>query len=259
MKKNIYYSEVVIRKNLVKSNLLNWLFALSSLLRVPVEVFLRKNFGERYFSRLLVSFFAIAFLVVPYVLSRRFGQTNWDFLFENFSTWYIYTFAFIFFSYKRYQEVKRNPSVFDFSRFSQYEGDINETFLKWQKEGRANIRTIEIYYESGAVFLAGLILFICKQPIALVLLVCSVMYWLSYSIAYLIGDHFIMDKIDQMIMNEEMEEVFVNDKPSGSARGVRFTMKKPDNPVFRQKLMDSFIIDDKDDDEDDDGGAVVAS
>ena len=50
MKKNIYYSEVVIRKNLVKSNLLNWLFALSSLLRVPVEVFLRKNFGERYFS-----------------------------------------------------------------------------------------------------------------------------------------------------------------------------------------------------------------
>ena len=47
MKKNIYYSEVVIRKNLVKSKLLNWLFALSSLFRVPVEVFLRKKFGGR--------------------------------------------------------------------------------------------------------------------------------------------------------------------------------------------------------------------
>lgn len=40
--------------------------------------------------------------------------------------------------------------------------------------------------------------------------------------AYRQGDHFIMDKIDEMICNEEMVSSFVEDRDSSQTRGVHF-------------------------------------
>ncbi|UPT67660.1 MAG: hypothetical protein M0D57_03030 [Sphingobacteriales bacterium JAD_PAG50586_3] len=55
-----------------------------------------------------------------------------------------------------------------------------------------------------------------------------------------------MDKIDELILNEDLEKVFISDEDSD--RGVRFYGKKPTGKDLREKVFESFFEEDDDDD-----------
>ena len=61
--------------------------------------------------------------------------------------------------------------------------------------------------------------------------------------AYTIGDHFIMDKIDEMICNEEMVNSFVEGRDSSETRGFSTYGRKPTDPETRRRLADAFMED----------------
>jgi|GEM_PF-4277642 len=49
MKKNLYYTTMFARPSMVKQFILGLFLALSYWFRIPIEMLIRKNFGERYF------------------------------------------------------------------------------------------------------------------------------------------------------------------------------------------------------------------
>jgi hypothetical protein len=54
---------------------------------------------------------------------------------------------------------------------------------------------------------------------------------------------FVMDKIDEIILNEEMENAFVNDEDLNKTRGVQFYMRKPNGEELRRKAAEGFFED----------------
>src|SRR5580698_10190152 len=67
MKKNLYYRDTLRRENMLKVFILSLFSLFASYPRLLLEVFIRKNFGARYFK--LSSALTVAFLLafVPYL------------------------------------------------------------------------------------------------------------------------------------------------------------------------------------------------
>ena len=297
MTKNMYYRNVFRRENVLRARILDFFLTIASYPRMLIEVFIRKNFGERYFSfatvitvALIMFFYPVVVSSIssyynhifsfgsrggglsdaysslhggglygsqvnpyqsnPYGYNQGLGQSNdsdsSNFGFE-YATWYLFLLFFIWAGLVRRQEVKRNPSVFDFARFSLYTGDINPFFLNL-KRAKGNMRKIETFYEPLGFFIAGIILWGFGQALGGLLILASLCYCFSYVGAYRRGDDFVMDKIDEMILNEEMETAFVRDEPSDKTRGVRFYARKPSMETLRRKLVDSMVEEEDDDD-----------
>lgn len=299
MKKNLYYRTVFRRENVLKARVLDFFLTISSYPRLLIEVFIRKNFGERYFSyataitiTILMIFYPVVMSSVSSRMSHPFGsvspsgnpmlpqngglfgitpsqispnQSN-PFApnsfgnqaqengpngnsnpYSKYVTWYLFLLAFIWVSFLRHRETQRNPSVFDFARFSLYTGDIHPFFSNL-KAAKGNMRAVEIFYEPLGFFIAGIILWVFGQSLGWLLVLSSLCYCLSYAGAYERGDNFVMDKIDEMILNEEMENAFIHDESADKTRGVRFYAKKPSSERLRRKLEETMVEEDEDDD-----------
>lgn len=254
MKKNLYYRTVFRRKNIVKEFLSDVFFTGASYPRLLLEVFIRKNFGERYFSFASVITVSVVLAIFPagvkQIMSLMSGYGSYggyggggsssDF-WSKYATWYLFLIAFVYYGFKRRQEVKRNPSVFDFERFSLHTGDLHPSLSNLQIFGSATPRQVEIIYEPGLFFIIGIVLILMGQKLGALLLLSSICYSLSYWGAYRRGDEFIMDKIDEMILNEEMENAFVHDMSTDKTRGVRFYAKKPNGEELRRKVSEAII------------------
>lgn len=258
MKKNLYFRDALQRENGFKKIIFNIFTVLASPSRIFLEVFVRENFGKRYFSRsgVLVIAFVMALLPVfiyqaRYIAFAASGlEIDATFMWAHFATWYALIVAFLAISWKRYQEIENSPSVFDFGKFSLYSGDIHPLFTSIPARLGLDVsmRTIEIIYEPLFFFLIGLLLNLCGQYIGGYIQGCSLCYALSYAAQYWNSDNFIMDKIDEIIMNEELESAFVDEAGPEDCRGVRFHMEKPRDRSLRRKLAQSFIEnDDKND------------
>jgi len=245
MTKNIYYRTVIQRNSMLKSQvqaLSSWAVSYP---RLVLEVFIRKNFGERYFFMPTAIIVFLILVLIP--LGSSWAEIAYTrnfplgILWGKFTLWYAFAGAFLYFSILRNREIAKNPSVYDFKKFSLYQGDINPVFVKFRKtEGEPDWRKIETMYEPAPFLAAGIILWLIGQPLGILLFVCGIMYSGGYSLAYLQGDHFIMDKIDEILMNEELEEVFVDGKDPKDARGVRFQGKKPIGEDMRRKVAEMF-------------------
>lgn len=252
MKKNLYFRTVYRRENIIKIFFHELFLIFASYPKLLIEVFTRKNFGQRYFS--LTTALSVAFFMIflPRLLRLMFtpsyGYYSYDVrpdFWSKFASWYIFLGFYLYFVYLRWKEVKRNPSVFDFGRFSLYTGDLLPSLRKLKFFGKIpSVRAFEIFIEPAPFFFAGLILCIIGQPVGYILIIASICYAVSYAAQYNKGDDFVMDKIDEMIMNDEMEKAFVNDMGSDNTRGVRFYARKPKAKTLRQKLTDSFVEDD---------------
>lgn len=259
MKKNLYYRTVFKRTNLLKEFFYSIFFGLCSWPRFLLEVFIRKNFGERYFSLFVASVLSIFLAFYPLIrdkglrLSYRFGEFHLHsnietskFLLHN-ATWYLFLIAFIYMCIVRYNEIKHLPSVFDFERFSLSSGNIHPFFLNFQWRGEnVSVRTIETLLEPAFFFLIGFVLYLFGQSIGVLILVCSIFYSFGYLAMYHQGDEFIMDKIDERIYNEELMGVFVDEKDSDSARGISFYGRRPSDPETRRKIAENILEEAKD-------------
>ncbi|UFH54804.1 hypothetical protein [Spirosoma sp. KNUC1025] len=250
MKKSVYYQVMYRRRNVIKEALLNFALGLSSWPRMIIEVLIRRNQGERYFSASGAVTLTVLLTIAPIVLIEpmryRFGGTTVSVFFSTFLTWYLYLVAFMYYAAQRHEEVKRLPNVFDFARFTKSTGIIHHWFRNFKFNGRGfDTREIETLLEPGLFFFTGLIMWFSGQPIGFVLLVSSLFYGFSYSAAYHIGDNLLMDKIDEQICNEELVRTFVEDTDPANSRGFAFYGRRPADPDARRRVADMFMAEDE--------------
>ncbi|OOQ57383.1 hypothetical protein BC343_14880 [Mucilaginibacter pedocola] len=216
-----------------------------------LEVFIRKNFGERYFSFTISIINTFVLLFIPFILDSikntfrgGFGYGGessgfWHVIGTNI-LWYLFLAAFMYFSWLRRKEIKRSRSSFDFGKFSKYSGDIDKRFKDVQITGRpATIREIETMLEPLPFFVIGFVLMLIGQSLGILLFICSIIYALSNRGAYYIGDNAMLDIIDKVIINENLKEFFVNGKESNEAAGFRSYSHRPSNPDDGQKAYEA--------------------
>ena len=250
MKKNLYYRHVYKRRNALWEFVLHTFLSISSGPRLLLEVFIRRNMGERYFSLSTGIFIALALAFYPMIASattNMFGARVENSA-SRYLTWYLFIPAFLYFCHRRSEEIKRLPSVFDFARFSLSTGEINLRFYQFERSSGPNtVRRIETLIEPLTFGVIGFILMVADQALGGLLILCSIIYSLSYMAAYKIGDDFVMDKIDEMLCNEEMVNSFVDGFDPTQTRGVKYYGRRPADPDIRRKLVDSFMEDDDDD------------
>jgi len=106
-------------------------------------------------------------------------------------------------------------------------------------------RLSECYLEPAVFFLAGCLLALIGQALGWLLIFCSICYSISYIAAYDSGDNFVMDKIDEIICNEELENSFIFEAPEEETRGFRFRGRRPDSHEYRHKILPLMMEDDE--------------
>lgn len=270
MQKNLYFRTMYRRRNLFKERILDLFDGFASYPKLTLEVFIRKNFGERYINVASVVTVGMILLILPVVahslayfpgiFMRSTGIGGYggyqDYsssgirasFWNKYTSWYLFLAGFLFMAVKRLKEVKRNPSVFDFERFSLYSGDIHPFFFHLPlSKARPDVRQVEILYEPAPFFLAGIVLWLLGQSLGWLLVIGSITYSVSYAAAYKRGDDLVGDTIDQMILNEEMEAAFVDGLDASETRGVRLYLRKPTDKDLRRKLA-SAMVEEGDDD-----------
>lgn len=253
MKKNLYYATVFKRSTFFKDLFLDFFIGTASYPRLLLEVFVRRNFGERYFSIAASITLAVILASIPIFIqsTSRYGSIDlFDALTEYF-TWYLFIAAFLFMAFKRQKEVSREPSVFDFARFSLSTGEVHPKFYELKifkkKEGRTvqrvapNIRQIATLLEPLLFLTIGLLLALMQQIVGILIIVSSICYSLSYVAAYSRGDNFVMDMIDEMICNEEMTSSFVEGRDPSETRGFYVSARIPADPEVRRKVVENSI------------------
>jgi len=250
MTKNTYYRQVYGRINMSQVFLNNFFFKCSGYPRMMLEVFIRKDFGERYFSWSKSLWATFLLLVGPLFYHLNQWGATWGGFFSQFTTWYLYTAVFTYACYRHRQSVKHTPGVFDFARFSLSSGKTLPVFKTiqlptWLSKDKTSIRRVETLFEPLAFFIPGLLLYTGRQPLGLLLMVCAVIYAMSYVLAYKAGDIFVMNKIDEMICNEELKKTFVDGMDQEGGRGFTLRSRRPVDAERRQELLPTMLPDEK--------------
>jgi hypothetical protein len=252
--RDTYYMTVFQRRNVLIEAIMEIFFKICSYPKLTLEVFIRQNMGERYINISSVITVAIILLVIPTGISPllkvlspyNYGSADsidWG----RFATWYIFVVGFIYYGIKRCREIKKYPGVYDFARFTKSSGwcllrPLVNSILS--SADKPNIRTFETYIEPLIFFVAGLLLWLLGQPLGALIVFCAIVYCIATAGAYRRGDHFIMDKIDEMICNRDLAYTFLqgNDQAESGFKWVG-----PDIPSKekKQKVYDS-VVDDED-------------
>jgi len=270
MKRNLYYRSTHKRENLLKKGFLGIFQRNASYPRLLLEVFIRKDFGERYFS--LASALWVTFLLAlwPVLITKILNPSLniWhrggiahhagshsishhpaipqstplmlnENLIPHYLGWYVFLALFLIFSFIRYAEIKRSPSNYDFNKSSLSNGRINPLFFKlrlpWRK---ADTRLVETFFEPAFFFIVGLILWkLLHQSIGLVVIISSIFYSLGYIADYSSGDNYVMDKVDEMIGNEGLKESFVDGVANDTKHGSNMRTAATADTETRRKVL----------------------
>lgn len=253
---NGFYRAIIRRRHFISTFILPIFYDLCSWPRLLIEVFIRRDFGERYFSFSIALFVAILLAAYP-ILTANIGPmfNTYDYSSSHHSwtryiTWYLFIILFLHFSYKRHREIKTSPGVYDFARLSTNSGVFNFIpllYLLPTKKNR-NFRFIETILEPGMFFAIGSILALMGQSLGSLLVICSILYSLGYIAAYKIGDDYIMDQIDKMIIAGVLYEMMTSDDvPLEGWKGVRPWFKRPKDKKVREQLAKQILSPENDD------------
>lgn len=249
MKKKPSYQSVLERNNALKEIVLNFFFALSSGPRLILEVFIRKNFGCRYFFMASAYTAAAILAIVPlisngilYIFTRYGGYRFPDNFWLDHIFWYGFIAAFLVMSYKRNREVKNGPSIFDLAKYSYCTGAIDKRFYdlggkKW------TVREIETFVEPAFCFIIGVLILSIDNNLGWLIVISSICYSLSYRGAYYNGDNYIMDILDKQILGEGLVKNVLEGKQGEDANGVQVYGRLPVSLEVRRKLLPHFFED----------------
>lgn len=247
MKKNLYYT-MVYKNSALKNNSVNALILLLEFPKTILLPFLRKDMGERYFSLLLALVIAgLIYFSIPYL--RHTGLANVSHL-------YTFDVLFLLVSIIRYIQIRQAPSVFDFAKFSYSPGKYYPFFKKIKVRGNPlSSRTIDIFVEPAFAFIIGFIIAaLFTSAAGILIMFCAICYSVSNLLKARLGDHYIMDRIDQIICNEELSISFAKGEELTPREVPISYPKRPSNNDLRNNISDIFK---NDDDEDDDPDATV--
>jgi hypothetical protein len=253
MEKNLSYRAAISRPQAFRQTIDAFVLALCSWPRLLLEVFIRRNFGERYFSfssavlmTAVLAYYPIAkegFLKLLFGGGFSYGyEPNIADIIQQNMLWYGYLAAFMVMAVKRRQEVQREPGRFDFARYSLSTGEIDGRLYELEFGGKdVTRRTIETLLEPGLFLFIGLLLWAFGQPLGKLLVLCAFIYGMSYRAMYRIGDNFVLDKIDTLILNRQMVNAFVDGQDASETQGFHFYGRRPADPDFRRELADRMI------------------
>lgn len=246
----------------------NFFYNVNYLLRVPIEIFVRRNFGQRYFQlRDAFNVAVIILYVLPAIWARfsslpqvlQYGilgtgpsqaatgegiaQRNHAFIDDTVLL--LFLSALVFRAWRHHRSMKRAPSTFDFAKYSWYNGDLHPFLLNLGWRGKKlSRRTIECWAVPTLFFVAGMVLAILQLKLGWYLMISAYMYSLGYRRAHRANDNFILDKIDQRIVNEELAKVLLDDKAAPSqTRWFDPPVHLPADPEQRQQVRDMVLAD----------------
>jgi hypothetical protein len=237
-KKHIFYRDSYRRKKLFNIGFFDNLFDNCSYPRLMLEVFVKRQMGERYLTTTvcaIVWFFLIGFpilwtrvqyfyygLVSPYDYRPEITTV----IINSYWSWYGFTVAYSICAWKRLKETRRRPFEFDFSKYSYSLGataqvieKLNIPFVK-----KTN-RNLEMIYEPAPFFVLGILFWIIDQPLGILLILSSIMYAISYFLGYNSSKEYVLDQIDEMRKNVAAKKTFSpNDD---NVDGDKFNLHKP--------------------------------
>lgn len=270
MERELYYSTVMRRENVIKAFFLSTFNLFASGARLMLEVFIKRNFGERYFKLSSVILLSLELAALPFLLtwlasdlggaempaemSYNFDEIpaseppastsaiSWPGF--GYVLWYIYIIAFIVFGIKHHQDNKRLPSVFNFEKFSLSNGQLSESIGKLPYFKDADVRVRECFLEPALFLIIGVLLAIVGQYLGWLLIICSFFYSVSYIADYESGDNFIMDKIDEIILNKALASNFINGTDYAETDGMTFRARRPNGADLRRELLQKMMKDD---------------
>jgi hypothetical protein len=234
--KTEFYRSVFKRGSYLKSWFLTLATFLTSYPRMMIEVFIRRNFGCRYFNYISVITLAVLLYIIPYNLvdTQVFGSNAFAVIQANWA-WYAFIGAFLTFGTMRWLEIRQAPSTFNFSKFTQYMGDVSP--LKDMLG--VNLRVYEIVVEPAMFFIIGMVFHWMGQSLGMLLILASILYSCSYMAAYMSGDDAIMDMIDEVLFNQNIKGILMEDNQPVKANGVQLRGNMPASKPMRQSLLNS--------------------
>lgn len=260
MKKTLFFHSSTKRAVAIRSTIVSFCLGMGSYPRLLLEVFIRKNFGHRYFTFADALILSVTVSIIPifsflkyklllFIYTSRFNTNqempffSWVDFTRNYLLWYAFVGYFLWVSYQRKKEIKVNISEFDFTRYSLYSGDFHPKLVKIKVPfyKQTTIRQTQIFVEPAPFFAIGIVLIIFGQPLGWLLFICSIVYSCFYTGAFAIGDSYVYDMIDDMIINKNLEKVFVHDVSADEAQGFRTEVTKPTDKNFRKELVDYML------------------
>lgn len=255
-----YYKVMFERKNVVKEKLLLLFLSIAPFFRMVPEVFLRRKMGRRYFNFSIAIFYALVLALAPIIFaSVGFHSPSWyEVVWANIF-YYVFLSAYVFQCYMRRKDVKRIKSVFDFEEYTKSNGLVHPKLMEIEdKFGDINYRLIETTIEPLIILVSGLVCLMFSKVLGLFLIFCAVVYCLSYSAQYYLGDEMIMKSIDEQIVGQELERIMIDGHSKSGNRGVRYYGTRPSSPNLRQQLWNRMTRKNKGNGNDDEGDNGVA-
>lgn len=224
------YYQSLYGRNVINTQVVPALLQFLCLPKIIVEVFVRRRMGERYFSKIWSVVVALILYWLPQPLVRMFGwHDSW--------LYHLFLIAYVIMTVVTWVEVWRAPSVFDFKRFSLDPGKCLPFFYRIRIMGKpVTQRMIDTWLEPLFCIGIGFVLVLLSfYMTGTIILFCSLCHFLSNMLFAIRGDHFIMDKIDEIICNQDLTALFIQDRDV-SPRGVPFYAQKPTTKELRDNL-----------------------
>lgn len=220
------------------------MYGLGSPFRLILEVFIRKHFGQRYFSFGGIIILTLLLGILPiwgtkWFLTHVFhhyGDSS-AIVYARFWSWYVFLAGLLFMGWRRRQEILNSPGIAREEKLTVYSGDIDMRFFNlFGSKFRFSIRQVEMLIEPGFFFAIGFILYMIDQYLGYLLMFSAVMYSLSYVASYYFSDNKILDILDDIIANRNFFSAFVGNGEINPNHGVRWSAHKPYDEKVRERI-----------------------
>lgn len=240
VKTSIYYQSFYERHNKLKDAFYGFFYSISSTPRLVIEVIIRSRMGCRYFSAYHAARITSFLLLLPFLIPASYQDGVSGFMQMHWG-WLLYTASFIYCSRKRHKETWRRHGDFDFNRFGLSAGDrlpfINNLRINGK---RLDPRSLNVYAEPLLIIAVGLLALLLSQwMLGVLLIVCAVIYSLSYAAAFEFGREMIQRQIDINIANQGLTEIFIHDQEP--TNGFEFYGPKPTVEEVRKGIAPLLI------------------
>ncbi|MGB3464543.1 MAG: hypothetical protein WBA74_04705 [Cyclobacteriaceae bacterium] len=207
-----------------------------------VEVVIRKNFGERYYSLKAGLLPVVVLILYPLGLYQAYKSGNTEVQMDWF--YILFLLAYIGCAIKRKMEISYELHSFDDSKYSYYAGDQLSLWKKYAlkiprvfpKESFSY--NVERAYEGGLFIAVGIVFVLVSfsRIVGGVMVVCGIMYIIHAYNRYKLSRYMILDKIDEKILNGYLYDAFINGEEK---HGLRWSGPTLSDPAFNEEIAHS--------------------
>jgi len=235
---NLFRTIQAGRGNRIFENITDFFFSLSSYPSYIVEVFLRKKFGERYFTTTHAILISIVMLGIWFAIGKQ-GREIIGF------TWLIFIAAFLVQAIRHRLEMKKYGTAYNFDRFSYSDGEILPFWWKIIDTKVFGIiitrYKVLIYLEPAIPIILGLhfSLIPFTRGVGILLFISGLLFSFRSFMKAQRARNMVLDMIDEKIVMEAKHDVLVEEKPMSETKGISFPIELPKSRELREELSNS--------------------